>query len=147
MCLLVCFGNESYVVTIATVECREGVQEILVSDVRTAHTIEFVEKAIEEVAAHEIPEVVEVVVRHLGDALIYDVPPDMLTKVAATREPFYCIKEVVMVEREGYHIYYLLLIILYLLFFGGVGCAEKMFVAFVGDALLEGASKALIRKS
>ena len=105
MCLFVCFGNESYEVTIATVECREGMQEILVSDVRTAYTIEFVEKATEEVASHEIPEVVEVVVRHLRDALIYDVPPDMLTKVTATREPFHGIEEVVMVEGERYHNY------------------------------------------
>ena len=144
MCLFVCFGNESYEVTIATVECREGVQEVFVSDVRTAYTIEFVEKAIEEVAAHEIPEVVEVVVRHLGNALIYDVSPDMLTKVAATREPFHCIEEVVMVEREGYHIYYLLLIILYLLFAGGVGCVIEVFVAFVVDALCVTVVNALV---
>lgn len=38
----------------------------------------------------------------------------MLTKVTATRESFHCIEEVVMVEEEEYHIYYLLFCICYL---------------------------------
>ena len=109
--MFVCLAYEEDLVAIAAVECSEGVQEIFVSDVRMSLAVEFVDKAIEEVASHEIPEVVEVVVRHLGNALIYDVPPDMLTKVAATREPFHCIEEVVMVEREGYHIYYFVFVI------------------------------------